>query len=140
MSGSPSISQARRRRLDELEARPGLNWREALERQVLAFLNRRHRHSAPRQAEPLDAAGAEEARRLKLSTQARERLRAPGDSQLRAERGFRADEELESIELHARRQKSYRSWLERRSGLLALFFLLLVVLLASAYTIVTLLN
>ncbi|MBE7464083.1 MAG: hypothetical protein HS116_11435 [Planctomycetes bacterium] len=140
MNGGPSISQARRRRLDELDARPGLNWREALERQVLTFLNRRHRHSAPSQAEPLDAAGAEEARRLKLSDQARERLRAPGDSRLRAERGFRADDELESIELHARRQKSYRHWLERRSGLLALFFLLLVVLLASAYTIVTLLN
>ncbi|GMV79062.1 MAG: hypothetical protein AMXMBFR7_02460 [Planctomycetota bacterium] len=140
MSGGPSISQARRRRLDELEARPGLNWREALERQVLIFLNRRHRHSAPSQAEPLDASGAEEARRLKLSDHARERLRAPGDSRLRAERGFRADDELESIELHARRQKSYRSWLERRSGLLVLFFLLLVVLLASAYTIVTFLN
>ncbi len=140
MNGGPSISQTRRRRLEELEARASLSWREALELHVLAFLNRRHRESSPRRAEPLDASGAEEARRLNLSAQARERLRAPGDSRLRAERGFRADEELETIDLDARRRKSYLKSLERRSGLLVLFFLLLVVLLVSAYTIVTLLN
>ncbi len=51
-------------------------------------------------------------------------------------RGFRTDEELDSIESDARRQQGFRRHLDRRSALLVLGFLLFALMMASAWFII----
>ncbi|MCZ7643999.1 MAG: hypothetical protein M5U26_01735 [Planctomycetota bacterium] len=133
-----------RERLERLDARlrdaPDPPWRLRVERRVLAFFLRRHRGDDPRRAEGLDPPSAEQARRMRLSPDARERLRPAGDSRVRASRGFRGQGELAELDDAARRQADYRAYLDRRSRLLILFFFIFAIFTASAAFIIRYLN
>lgn len=115
-------------------------WRLRIERRILQFLLSRHDPDeggeSPQHSQPLDAASAESARRLRLSDEARERLGPDSAGTMtHASRGFRSEDELESLEAEAQRRDQYKKRLARRSALMILFFLLLLLWIGSTIVI-----